>query len=50
VTIYWHTTSICNQPLGWLSLLPSVRMKTSTGQRTVAVLCTGKVTIDLASH
>jgi len=50
MTIYQYTTSVCNQPLGWLSLLPSLRMEISSGQGTVAVLCAGKVTIGLALH
>jgi len=27
VTIYRYTTSVCNQPLGWLSLLPHCKWK-----------------------
>jgi len=50
MTIYQYTTSVCNQPLDWLSLLPSVRMEISTGQGTVAVLSAGKVTLGLALH
>jgi len=47
VTIYRYTISVCNQPLG---LLPSVRMEISTGEGTMAVLCTGKITVGLALH
>jgi len=50
MTIYRYTTSVCNQPFGWLSLLPSLWMEISTGQGTVAVLCAGKVTTGLALH